>query len=132
MWYVVSQGLAELSLRLTRSDPLLHLTPGCALRFSVVRSMAGGYLSLMPKSLPIIPMSRRLIPYLLAFAVSAPALSAEQIGPVHPIKEPDMLQEIYRVLNEKQKSGELARLQKESVEGGNYREYLIGGTPFAS
>ncbi|WP_299157432.1 type-F conjugative transfer system protein TraW [Accumulibacter sp.] len=116
----MSQGLADLTLRLTRSDPLLHLTPGFALRFSVVRSMAGGYLSLMPKSLPIIPMSRRLIPYLLAFAVSAPALSAEQIGPVHPIKEPDMLQEIYRVLNEKQKSGELARLQKEAVERGKH------------
>lgn len=31
-----------------------------------------------------------------------------------------MLQEIYRVLNEKQKSGELARLQKEAVERGKH------------
>jgi len=42
-------------------------------------------------------------------------LAAEQLGPVHPIVEPDMLEEIHRVLREKQKSGELARLQKEGI-----------------
>lgn len=41
---------------------------------------------------------------------------AEQIGPVHPIVEPDMLDEIQKSLKEKEKSGELARLQKESIE----------------
>ena len=41
---------------------------------------------------------------------------AEQIGPVHPIVEPDMLDEIQKTLKEKEKSGELARLQKESIE----------------
>ena len=44
------------------------------------------------------------------------ALAGEQIGPVHPIVEPDMLQEIYRVLKEKEKSGELAKLQEEAIE----------------
>lgn len=44
------------------------------------------------------------------------ALAGEQVGPVHPIVEPDMLEEIYRVLKEKEKSGELAKLQEEAVE----------------
>ena len=44
------------------------------------------------------------------------ALAGEQIGPVHPIVEPDMLQEIYRVLKENEKSGELAKLQEEAIE----------------
>jgi conjugal transfer pilus assembly protein TraW len=42
--------------------------------------------------------------------------AAEQIGPVHPIVEPDMLKEIQRVLREKERTGELAKLQKEAVE----------------
>lgn len=53
----------------------------------------------------------------LAFVLAANcALAGEQIGPTHPIAEPDMLQEIYRVLREKEKSGEMARLQQEAVE----------------
>ena len=34
---------------------------------------------------------------------------------MHPITEPDMLQEIYRVLREKEKSGDLARLQNDAI-----------------
>jgi conjugal transfer pilus assembly protein TraW len=48
--------------------------------------------------------------------LALPAKAGEQIGPIHPIIERDMLQEIYRVLNEKEKSGELARLQNEAIE----------------
>jgi conjugal transfer pilus assembly protein TraW len=55
----------------------------------------------------------------IAFALSGvftvTAFAAEQIGPVHRIVEPDMLQEIQRVLKEKEKSGELAKLQKEGI-----------------
>ncbi|WP_172600131.1 type-F conjugative transfer system protein TraW [Sulfuricystis multivorans] len=61
-------------------------------------------------------MLRRLTPLIIACGVVIPSKAAEQIGPVHPIVEPDMLQEIYRVLKEKQRSGELARLQKEAVD----------------
>ncbi|MBK6639096.1 MAG: type-F conjugative transfer system protein TraW [Rhodocyclaceae bacterium] len=52
----------------------------------------------------------------LAIFISRPALATEQIGPVYPIAEPDMLQEIERRLKEKERSGELARLQKEAIE----------------
>ncbi|MDY0041147.1 MAG: type-F conjugative transfer system protein TraW [Desulforhabdus sp.] len=61
-------------------------------------------------------MPLRLITFAIAGFITCSAFATEQIGPVHPIKEPDMLQEIYRVLNEKQKSGEMARLQKEAVD----------------
>lgn len=75
------------------------------------------YLSVMQIALRF-PMLSRLLPLIIACAVVAPSKAAEQIGPVHPIVEPDMLQEIYRVLNEKQKSGEMAKLQQEAVERG--------------
>ncbi|MDR2925358.1 MAG: type-F conjugative transfer system protein TraW [Azoarcus sp.] len=39
----------------------------------------------------------------------------ERLGPVYPVIESDMLKEIYRVLGEKEKSGELARLQDEAL-----------------
>lgn len=65
-------------------------------------------------------MVRRLIPIILAFSMASSAFAIEQIGPLHPIVEPDMLQEIYRVLKEKEKSGEIARLQKEAVERGKH------------
>lgn len=58
----------------------------------------------------------RLGPLLFVFLLSATSFAAEQIGPVHPIVEPDMLQEIYRVLQEKERTGETARLQKEAIE----------------
>lgn len=61
-------------------------------------------------------MKSRLFPLIACSLVSSLAISAEQIGPTHAIKEPDMLQEIHRVLIEKQKSGEIARLQKEAVD----------------
>ena len=65
-------------------------------------------------------MLRRSFILLLALSFGQPVFAAEQLGPVHPIAEPDMLQEIYRVLKEKERSGELARLQKEAIERGKY------------
>ena len=66
-----------------------------------------------------IPLKTRLwrlgIGALAGLVFSCCGLAAEQLGPVHPIVEPDMLEEIHRVLREKQKSGELARLQKEGI-----------------
>lgn len=44
------------------------------------------------------------------------ARAAEQIGPLHRIVEPDMLEEIYRVLKEKEKNGEIAKHQQDAVE----------------
>ena len=41
---------------------------------------------------------------------------AEQLGPVYPIAEPNILEDIERVLRKKESSGELQRLQKEAVE----------------
>ncbi len=38
------------------------------------------------------------------------------LGPTYPIAEPDLLKEIERVLKEKEKSGELAKLQKQALE----------------
>ena len=52
---------------------------------------------------------------LAGLLIAASCFAAEQLGPLHPITEPDMLEEIHRVLKEKQKSGELARLQKEGI-----------------
>lgn len=60
-------------------------------------------------------MLRRLVSSLVLAAFIPCASASEQIGPSHPIVEPDMLQEIYRLLKEKEKSGEIARLQKEAV-----------------
>ncbi|MCZ2152431.1 MAG: type-F conjugative transfer system protein TraW [Bryobacterales bacterium] len=50
------------------------------------------------------------------FMIAATSVSAaEQIGPIYPIAEPHMLQEIMRVLREKERSGELAKLQREAI-----------------
>ncbi len=53
---------------------------------------------------------------LAIFTLTATALAAEQIGTLHPIIEPDMLQEIQKMLLEKERTGELAKLQKEGIE----------------
>ncbi len=45
----------------------------------------------------------------------APALAADALGPTYPIVEPDLLQEIQRNLQDKERSGDLARLQREAV-----------------
>lgn len=55
---------------------------------------------------------------LLVAAVFAGAVGcarAETVGPTYPIAEPDLLKEIERNLREKEKSGELARLQQEAI-----------------
>ncbi len=44
------------------------------------------------------------------------AAAQDNVGPTYPIAEPDMLQDIERHLKEKERSGELARLQKEAIE----------------
>lgn len=51
-----------------------------------------------------------------ACLVSSGGYGAEQLGPLHQIAEPDMLVEIQKHLLEKQRTGELARLQKEGIE----------------
>lgn len=48
----------------------------------------------------------------LVFSASA---GAEALGPTYSIVEPDMLKEIERNLREKEKSGELAKLQQEAI-----------------
>lgn len=53
---------------------------------------------------------------LLISTLAFNAHAAEQIGPLHPIVEPHMLKEIERTLKEKEKTGELAKLQKEAIE----------------
>lgn len=40
----------------------------------------------------------------------------EQLGPVHPIIEPHLLNEIYATLKKKESTGDLARLQREAIE----------------
>lgn len=58
--------------------------------------------------------------FVAALAASSMVLSstayAQALGPTYPIAEPDLLKEIERVLKEKEKSGELAKLQKEALE----------------
>jgi conjugal transfer pilus assembly protein TraW len=52
---------------------------------------------------------------LLGMTASSGAQS-HALGPTYPIAEPDLLKEIERVLKEKEKSGELAKLQKQALE----------------
>jgi conjugal transfer pilus assembly protein TraW len=52
---------------------------------------------------------------LLGMTASSGAQS-HALGPTYPIAEPDLLKEIERVLKEKEKSGELAKLQKQAME----------------
>lgn len=60
---------------------------------------------------------RRISVFILALTAAQTFVCAsEQLGPVHPIIEPDMLNEIYKSLAEKERTGETARLQKEAVE----------------
>lgn len=57
----------------------------------------------------------------LRFAVLYGLLAAgvargEALGPTYPIQEPDLLKEIEQTLKEKERTGELARLQREAIE----------------
>ena len=53
----------------------------------------------------------------LALALAADiALGQQPAGPTYPIVEPDMLREIEALLKRKEATGELARIQKESIE----------------
>ena len=55
----------------------------------------------------------------LAAALAFPAATAADdlgtVGPVYPVEEPDMLQVIEAKLHEKERTGELARLQREAA-----------------
>ncbi|AJG22233.1 IncF plasmid conjugative transfer pilus assembly protein TraW [Cupriavidus basilensis] len=44
-----------------------------------------------------------------------PAVAADALGPTYPIVEPDLLQDIRRSLQDKERSGKLALLQREAV-----------------
>ena len=57
----------------------------------------------------------RIAVHILIVMLAANAVAAEQIGPSYPVTEPDMLQEIQRVLREKERTGELARLKSEAI-----------------
>jgi conjugal transfer pilus assembly protein TraW len=59
-------------------------------------------------------MKRSILLPMLLLATSA--IAQQAVGPTYPIVEPDMLKEIERVLKEKERTGELARLQKEAIE----------------
>lgn len=64
----------------------------------------------------LIPPKRLFATSLLVVCIWQGAQASEQLGPVYPIKEPDMLEEIQKTLLAKQKSGELAKLEKEAIE----------------
>jgi len=53
---------------------------------------------------------------LLALLLPAAGLHADNVGPVYSITEPDLLKTILGKLQEKQRSGELARLQEEAKQ----------------
>jgi conjugal transfer pilus assembly protein TraW len=52
---------------------------------------------------------------------------AEVVGQTYPIQEPDLIKEIERTLKEKEKTGELARLQKEAI--GRSQHSAINPSP---
>lgn len=60
-------------------------------------------------------MRRRSLLISTGSMLAACAIRAETVGPTYPIIEPDMLKEIERNLREKEKSGELAKLQQEAI-----------------
>lgn len=53
--------------------------------------------------------------------VSTPALSIDQVGPTYNIVEPDMLKEIDTHLRAKERSGELAAMEKETLRRAKNR-----------
>lgn len=53
---------------------------------------------------------------LLLAALPLCGAAAEQIGPIYPISEPDMLKEMQQTLARKQQTGELAKLQRQAIE----------------
>lgn len=53
---------------------------------------------------------------LLVTLLCATLAQADTIGPTYPIVEKDMLEEIERSLREKERNGEIARLQNEAIE----------------
>ena len=63
---------------------------------------------------------RWIRPAVLGFATLASlansANSAERLGPVQPIVEPDFVAEIRKTLKQKERSGELAKLQREATD----------------
>jgi conjugal transfer pilus assembly protein TraW len=68
-------------------------------------------------------MSKRLATAfaLMVFTLTTLARDLGAVGPVYPIAEPDMLEEITQVLKQKEASGELAKLQRESQSRAQQR-----------
>lgn len=62
-------------------------------------------------------------------SLSAQAAHLETIGPVYPITEPDLLEAIKANLAEKQRTGEIDRLQKKAV--ARFKDSLNNPTPVA-
>lgn len=60
-------------------------------------------------------MKRRSLLAAVTSTLATALVRAETVGPTYPIAEPDMLKEIERNLREKEKSGELAKLQQEAI-----------------
>ncbi len=56
------------------------------------------------------------IAFALGFFVSANALAMESIGPISPIEEPSMLEEIHAKLRSLEQTGEMERFQQEFVD----------------
>jgi len=61
-------------------------------------------------------MKRRTLLAAASSLLAATMARAETVGTTYPIAEPDMLKEIERTLREKEKSGELAKLQQEAIK----------------
>lgn len=53
--------------------------------------------------------------FALFFVVIGNFALAEVVGPTYPIQEPDLLKEIENTLKEKEKTGELGKLQEEAI-----------------
>ncbi len=61
-------------------------------------------------------MLLKTLTFTLILASMSFVTKAETLGPTYPILEPDLLKEIESSLREKEKSGELARKQREAIE----------------
>ena len=61
-------------------------------------------------------LRRTALASLVIGCIASQRAMAEAIGPTYKIIEPDMLKDIERTLKEKEKSGELAKLQEEAIK----------------
>jgi len=66
--------------------------------------------------LPKTDLTRVALALLSLFFAASAISKDEQLGPTHPIFEPNLLEEIYSNLRKKEASGELARIQNAAIE----------------